>query len=241
MVAYLSLSSSHNISQASLRSPMVLANIILTALDAGKDELGSQLASWGIIIVVIRLPNSPVIPSFSSAMKSVSTFSDPTFCFASKRTTAAETVAAIAEMSIDSTGSASTCHVAMSPTSTQTGLRALRALCKFAIPLARPGPRCNSTAAGRRDILAKPSAAPVAVFSCRHRMGRILPWRLSRAAQRCISVVPGLAKQMLIPVSEREERRASAPVYFPSIFPVSWASSCKYKSCEDIPIDRIGI
>mmetsp|Transcript_8051 Transcript_8051/g.49712 ORF Transcript_8051/g.49712 Transcript_8051/m.49712 type:complete len:276 (-) Transcript_8051:288-1115(-) len=65
-----------------------------------------------------------------------------------------EKVLAMALMSISSGASAPLCHVAMSPTMTTTGTRALLALCRLAEPLASPGPKWSSTAAGTRFILA---------------------------------------------------------------------------------------
>lgn len=46
------------------------------------------------------------------------------------------------------TAPAALCHVAMSPTSTTTGLPARLALCRLHSPLPKPGPRCSSAMAG---------------------------------------------------------------------------------------------
>ena len=48
--------------------------------------------------------------------------------------------------------SASTCHVAWSPIKLTIGECARRALCRFAMPLAKPGPRCISVIAGLSAI-----------------------------------------------------------------------------------------
>jgi hypothetical protein len=80
------------------------------------------------------------------------------------------------------------------------GTFALRALCRLARPLPRPGPRCRSVAAGASAILAYPSAAPVATPSKRARTGRI-SGALSNAATKCISDVPGFVKQVVTPAS----------------------------------------
>ena len=57
-------------------------------------------------------------------------------------------------MSEVSGASAATCQVAWSPTTFTIGLRARRALCRFAMPFAKPGPRCRSVSAGRSVIRA---------------------------------------------------------------------------------------
>ncbi len=51
-------------------------------------------------------------------------------------------------MSLVSGASAARCHVAWSPITLTMGVFARRALCRFARPLARPGPRCTSVIAG---------------------------------------------------------------------------------------------
>src|SRR5215469_3828315 len=79
-----------------------------------------------------------------------------------------------------------------------TGVRARRALCRFASPFARPGPRCSSVVAGPPVIRPYPSAAPVAVPSNRHSTPRI-SGTASSAATKCISDVPGLAKHTSTP------------------------------------------
>ena len=59
-----------------------------------------------------------------------------------------ETGVASETISDVSGASAPTCHVAWSPIRFTIGDRARRALCRFAIPLANPGPRCSSVSAG---------------------------------------------------------------------------------------------
>src|SRR5688572_15555775 len=91
-----------------------------------------------------------------------------------------------------------------------TGVWALRALCRLASPLPRPGPRCSSTAAGRSAMRAYPSAAPVATPSNRARTPRI-SGTSSSAATKCISEVPGFMKQTSTPASTSVRIRAWAP------------------------------
>ena len=78
--------------------------------------------------------------------------------------------------------------------------RARRALCRLASPLPSPGPRCSRVAAGRR-----PSGR-----SRRRRRWRRprtgpstprIPGTVSRAATKCISLVPGLVKHVVTPAS----------------------------------------
>ena len=52
-------------------------------------------------------------------------------------------------MSLVSGASKAKCAVAWSPTTLTMPEPAFLALCKFAKPFARPGPKCNSVAAGR--------------------------------------------------------------------------------------------
>jgi hypothetical protein len=52
-------------------------------------------------------------------------------------------------MSVCSGASLRRCQVACSPTRQTSGVPARRALCRFAMPLARPGPRCSKASAGR--------------------------------------------------------------------------------------------
>src|ERR1700761_464545 len=84
------------------------------------------------------------------------------------------------------------------------------ALWMLARPFARPGPRCSSVDAGVSFIRYQPSAAPVATPSNRHSTERIFSLPPS-AARKCISDVPGLAKQMSTPWSTSVETRLSAP------------------------------
>ena len=65
-----------------------------------------------------------------------------------------ETAVARALMFMFRSGSAASCQVAMQPTKFRTGVEALRALCRFAKPLARPEPRCRRVVAGLRQSLA---------------------------------------------------------------------------------------
>ena len=90
------------------------------------------------------------------------------------------------------------------------GVDAFLALCKFEMPLASPGPRCRRVAAGFPVIRPYPSAAPVQTPSKRHKIDRI-PASESRALTRCISEVPGLAKQTVTPSFARVLVRLSAP------------------------------
>src|SRR3984957_15940709 len=90
------------------------------------------------------------------------------------------------------------------------GVRALLALCRFAMPLAKPGPRCSSVHAGFPAIRAYPSAAPVTTPSNKPSTQRISGAR-SGAATMCISDVPGLVKQAFTPPASSVRIRLSAP------------------------------
>jgi hypothetical protein len=85
------------------------------------------------------------------------------------------------------------------------------ALCKFAKPFAKPGPKCNNVQAGFSAIRPYPSAAPVTTPSNNANIGRIL-LALLIAATKCISDVPGLAKQTSTPLFSNVAINASAPV-----------------------------
>src|SRR5579872_6256684 len=91
---------------------------------------------------------------------------------------------------------------------------AFLALCRLARPLARPGPRCNSVEAGVPFMRKYPSAAPVTTPSNRPSTQR-MPSTRSRAATKCISEVPGLAKQTSTPPATRVRTRLSAPFIVP--------------------------
>jgi hypothetical protein len=67
----------------------------------------------------------------------------------SMRCTQPDTGRASDSMSEVSGASQSRCQLAWSPTTLTIGVRARRALCRLAMPLAKPGPRCSSVAAGR--------------------------------------------------------------------------------------------
>jgi hypothetical protein len=121
-----------------------------------------------------------------------------------------DTAPAIAAMSDCSGASYFAWVVAWSPTTLTTGVPARRALCRLARPLARPGPRCSRVAAGRSAIRAYPSAAPVATPSNRVSTARI-SGTLSSAATKCISEVPGLAKQVSTPLATSDRSSARAP------------------------------
>src|SRR5579864_2222343 len=97
-----------------------------------------------------------------------------------------------------------------------TGVRARRALCRLASPLASPGPRWSRTAAGRPAIRAYPSAAPVATPSNSARTPRISGTE-SRALTKCISDVPGFMKHTSTPAPTRLPIRACAPFTAPIV------------------------
>ena len=121
-----------------------------------------------------------------------------------------ETAVARAFKSMFRSGSAASCQLAMQPTKFTTGVEALRALCRFAKPLARPGPRCRRVVAGLRQSLAYPSAAPVQTVSCRHKTARTAD--LFKPSTSHISVVPGFAKQTRTPASCADVHKSSAGV-----------------------------
>mmetsp|Transcript_44054 Transcript_44054/g.73343 ORF Transcript_44054/g.73343 Transcript_44054/m.73343 type:complete len:244 (+) Transcript_44054:119-850(+) len=125
--------------------------------------------------------------------------------------TSPDTALATFSMSIPSSASAERCHVDISPIMLIIGDSARFALCMFAIPFAKPTPRCKSVIAGLPDIRAYPSAAPVTTFSCRPRIHRT-PLMASREATRGISVVPGFAKHTSIPLLRSARIITSAPV-----------------------------
>src|SRR5438270_8329331 len=87
---------------------------------------------------------------------------------------------------------------------------AFLALCRLAKPLASPGPRCSSVEAGVPFMRKYPSAAPVTTPSNRPSTQR-MPSTRSRAATKCISEVPGFAKQVSTPPATRVRIRLSAP------------------------------
>src|SRR6476469_9670979 len=87
---------------------------------------------------------------------------------------------------------------------------AFLALCRLARPLASPGPRCSSVDAGVPFMRKYPSAAPVTTPSNRPSTQR-MPSTRSSAATKCISEVPGLAKQTSTPPATNVRTRLSAP------------------------------
>ena len=93
---------------------------------------------------------------------------------------------------------------------------ARRALCRFAIPLPRPGPRCSRIAAGRSAIRPYPSAAPVATPSNSAEHAAHLRHRVERGT-KCISDVPGLVKHVSTPLSTSVRISAWAPFMVASI------------------------
>ena len=86
----------------------------------------------------------------------------------------------------------------------------LRALCRLASPLPRPGPRCSSVAAGRSAMRPYPSAAPVATPSNSASTPRI-SGTASSAATKCISDVPGFMKHVSTPHATSVRISACAP------------------------------
>src|SRR6516164_622087 len=94
---------------------------------------------------------------------------------------------------------------------------AFLALCRLASPLASPGPRCSRVEAGVPFMRKYPSAAPVTTPSNRPSTQRI-PSTRSSAATKCISEVPGLAKQTLTPPATKVRTRLSAPFIVPLPF-----------------------
>ena len=87
---------------------------------------------------------------------------------------------------------------------------ARRALWMLAMPLAKPGPQCSSVAAGFSAIRPYPSAQPVTTVSARPST-QCMPATRSSAATKCISEVPGLAKQVSMPLASSVRTRLSAP------------------------------
>src|SRR5436190_13027993 len=102
---------------------------------------------------------------------------------------------------------------------------AFLALCRLAKPLASPGPRCSSVEAGVPFMRKYPSAAPVTTPSNRPSTQR-MPSTRSRAATKCISEVPGLAKQTSTPPATKVRTRLSAPFMLHSRRDASLFSFC---------------
>src|SRR5208282_326258 len=96
------------------------------------------------------------------------------------------------------------------------GTRARLALCRFARPLPRPGPRCSRVHAGFSAMRAYPSAAPVTTPSKRPSTQRISGIR-SSAATMWISEVPGFVKQTSTPPASSVRIRLSAPFILSSL------------------------
>src|SRR6516162_8045085 len=123
------------------------------------------------------------------------------------------------------------------------GDEALLALWMLARPLARPGPRCSRVAAGLSLIRAYPSAAPVTTPSNRPSTQR-MPSTRSRAATKCISEVPGLAKHTLTPPPTKVRTRLSAP--FIKLSPKTCATRTSMPAVRPhrkpgMRLDRLGV
>ena len=146
----------------------------------------------------------------ADAAATASAASPATSALRSDRRTHPDTDPASASMSDSSGASSRLWKVAWSPTTVTSGVPARRALCRLASPLARPGPRCSSVAAGRPVIRPYPSAAPVATPSNRHSTPRICG-TVSSAATKCISEVPGLLKHTSTPAPVSVLISACAP------------------------------
>ena len=89
-----------------------------------------------------------------AAAATASAASAATSAGVSDRRTQPDTVPARASMSDSSGASSRLCEREWSPTTLTSGAPPRRALCRLASPLARPGPRCSSVAAGRPAIRA---------------------------------------------------------------------------------------
>ena len=100
-----------------------------------------QAASAGTISVAIR-------PGALRAAAIARAVSGPRSAAVATECTQSENGAATASMSVSSGDARPWCAVPCSPTMLTIGLRARRALCTLARPLARPGPRCSRVAAG---------------------------------------------------------------------------------------------
>ena len=151
---------------------------------------GCQLASPGRISVAIW-------PGWLDAACTAAVASHAIDRALSTRRTQCDRGLANPSISDVSGGSYCRCLLECSPTTLTMPDEARLALWILARPLARPGPRWSRVEAGRSVIRYQPSAAPVAMPSNRHSTDFIAG--LSSAARKCISDVPGLAKQMSTP------------------------------------------
>ena len=118
---------------------------------------------------------------------------------------------AIPSMSRVSGAPSGLCAIACSPTRLTIGVRALYALWTFANAFPKPGPRCSSVAAGRSGhprvaVRGGAEATPSNSVSTPRTSGT-----RSIAATRCISDVPGLAKQTSTPDAASVRSTLSAP------------------------------
>ena len=124
-----------------------------------------------------------------------------------------DTLRATVSMSDSSCASYCLWYVAWSPTMLTTGVWPLRALCRLARPLPRPGPRCSSVAAGRSAMRPYPSAAPVATPFEERRARCASREPSSSAATKCISDVPGFMKQVSTPHADQRADQGLGAVH----------------------------
>lgn len=166
-----------------------------------------QVWSCGMMTVLILEP--PACSDFAVAQQALLT-SAAKLLAEEVTVTDLDTVLANAIRFMFKSGSADSCQVAIEPIRFTTGVEALRALCRFARPLARPGPRCSKVVAGSCLSRAYPSAAPVQTVSCIHKTARTAD--LFKPSTSHISVVPGFAKQTRKPASCTDFHSSSAGV-----------------------------
>ena len=152
-------------------------------------------------------------PGGPYAAATASAASAPTSSVLADQRMKVETLRATVSMSDSSCASYGLWYVAWSPTMLTTGVCPLRALCRFARPLPRPGPRCSSVAAGRSAMRPKPSAAPVATPS-KSASTPCISGTASSAATKCISDVPGFMKHVSTPLATSVRMSAWAPFTF---------------------------
>src|SRR5579885_224537 len=176
------------------------------------------------MINVATWPGKPPAAATASAVSAATAFAERTLRIHPETGRASETIS-------EARGaSAPACQVAWSPIKFTTGDRARRALCRFAIPLAKPGPRWSSVRAGLPLIRAYPSAAPVQTPSNSPSTAR-MPSQASSAATSGISVVPGFAKQTSTPAAAAVRIRLSAPFMTASLKNSSTGSRGQTGSC----------
>ena len=211
------------IGRSAARSDATAASMVLAA---GRDRVGDvhlpSAAPWASPHETSAGRTKVATPDGGpTAASMVLAASRPTSALDIEVITSVEKVAATPWMSLVKGASSETWSMACSPTMLITGVRARRALWRLASALPWPGPRWRSTAAGVSATRPYPSAAPAATPSKSARMPRIAGTS-SSAATKCISEVPGLAKQTSTPLFTSVSRSNRAPLAVVMMGFLSW-------------------